>query len=165
MSSFPLFIKYWLNMEEIHFPMESKSYTWGVWEGGFYFFICLCASLLIQRLWASPEQEKQGRVLLGPDHWYLKQASQVIGLFLEWSRMYQKSTASLYGRKEEIFYLRNKKLICPSPQFVYKPLKTLQPTPHLSDTQTLIKQGQNQSRNKLRQGLPFLGLLPKRRVY
>jgi len=153
-------------MEEIHFPMESKSYTWGVWEGGFYFFICLCASLLIQRLWASPEQEKQGRVLLGPDHWYLKQASQVIGLFLEWSRMYQKSTASLYWKEGGNTLSKKQKInMSLPPQFVYKPLETLQPTPHLSDTQTLIKQGQNQSRNKLRQGLPFLGLLPKRRVY
>ena len=157
MSSFPLFIILLSTREPLVLGVFGR-------EAFIFSFACVLP------FWSKDSEHLQSRRNRDGFSWVLTTGTwnrplKSLGCFLSEAGCIRKAQQAYTGRKEEILYLRNKKLICPSPQFVYKPLKTLQPTPHLSDTQTLIKQGQNQSRNKLRQGLPFLGLLPKRRVY
>lgn len=85
----------------------------------------------------------------------------------EWGWVHWKTQKTYSKRREEFFiYGRKNKINIPLPQFEYQPLKTFPAscTP-LWYTETLIKPNRTHSRNKLREGLRFLGLLPKRLVY
>lgn len=105
--------------------------------GGFIFHLLVLP--LDPRFWASQRRRNRGE-FFSLAYWHLKWGSWIIGSFLEWGRMHQKVQQAYTARREEIFYTETKK--CMSlPQFGYKPLKTTPANSHLSDTQTLIKQG------------------------